>query len=463
MRIPMDEQTSHGGFWQHLLRKVAGLPLVQTAVGWVVEGHWNPPLLYAAAEGDERRIRRSLARAVTARGCYGRTALHEAAAACHEGVVRLLIGAGADANAGDTLQRTPLHCAAEGGSLPIVHALLDAGADKAAQDDDGAMLLHHAARGGSLEVVRWLLDAGVDVDARTNHGATPLAWSIVRTCGCGVPHFANPEVTRLLLERGAAADATTIGDWTLLHLAASVGQLEIAGLVLDQGADPNPRAEQGDTPLLLAVRGNDAAMARLLLERGADISARLPGISRGPRLAAAVVTEGGDATPGPPLALNLHRAWLEETACWSALHLAVTIYGASWPQERSQGRDVRSIETLRVLLEHGAEATVAAAGGLTPLHLAAWRGAPGAVSLLLAHGTEISAKTPEGITPLHLAFLHRRNAETVRLLIGAGADPLATDCEGRTPLQWAALMVDEWSAEDLRHFERAARAAAHPG
>ena len=78
--------------------------------------------------------------------------------------------------------------------------------------------------------------------------------------------------------------------------------------------------------------------------------------------------------------------------------------------------------------------------GWTPLHLAAAFGTAASVDLLVQHGAQVDAvsKNPQRNQPLHAAMALGRNPETVRLLLGHGADPNATQVGGFTSLFSAA-------------------------
>ena len=68
--------------------------------------------------------------------------------------------------------------------------------------------------------------------------------------------------------------------------------------------------------------------------------------------------------------------------------------------------------------------------GETPLHKAVEEGNLESIRALIEAGADVHAKDEDGQTPLH----QRGNAEAVRVLIAAGADVHAKDNEGRTPL-----------------------------
>src|SRR5215831_2206164 len=77
----------------------------------------------------------------------------------------------------------------------------------------------------------------------------------------------------------------------------------------------------------------------------------------------------------------------------------------------------------RLLIERGADVTVASRQGRTPLMVAAARkGAAAIVELLLAKGADVHTKDLLGNTALTLAA-RAGDLETVNLLMAKGADP----------------------------------------
>ena len=117
-------------------------------------------------------------------------------------------------------------------------------------------------------MVNLLLEAGADIEANVREtwgqdrilifGGTPL-------------HFAaknsNMAVAELLLDWGAATNASTLNGYTPLRFAAQSSNQEMVALLLDRGAGINAK---GNTLLHFAVMEKREALTTLLLERGAD-------------------------------------------------------------------------------------------------------------------------------------------------------------------------------------------------
>ena len=99
------------------------------------------------------------------------TGIHWAARNGHLAIVRLLLEAGADKDAGKQNGITALQLASLYGHLGVVRLLLEAGADKDAAIQVGATAIHAAAENGHLNIVRLLLDARADKDAARQDGA----------------------------------------------------------------------------------------------------------------------------------------------------------------------------------------------------------------------------------------------------------------------------------------------------
>ncbi len=120
----------------------------------------------------------------------------------------------------------------------------------------------------NLDDVEALTRTGADVNYRGEHGNTPL--------GCAA-YSGSPQTSRFLLDAGADPNQSCYEDGSPIGMAAYEGHPEVVAMLLNHGANPhvdNPAV--GVTPLHSAVvKGGDASRKSvgLLLNAGADPNA----------------------------------------------------------------------------------------------------------------------------------------------------------------------------------------------
>ncbi|KAM3598837.1 uncharacterized protein V6R79_023185 [Siganus canaliculatus] len=119
---------------------------------------------------------------------------------------------------------------------------------------------------------------------------------------------------------------------------------------------------------------------------------------------------------------------------------------------------------VQLLLSHGAEPDLLSADGSAPLHLCTSALSLQCAQLLLEGGAEVNIRLGDSrLTPLHVAA-RRGLEEHVELFLSYGADVLATNREGETPLN-AACSGAERPAEAgryLRVIQKLLDAGANP-
>jgi uncharacterized protein len=262
-----------------------------------------------------------------------------------------------------------------------LRTLLGQKVDVNAPGTDGTPALHWAVRVDDVTTARLLLGAGATATLPNRYGVTPL--SIAAANG-------SAAMMALLLDAGADPNAFDPAGETPLMSAARVGKSDAVNLLLDRGAKVDLiDSSYQQTALMVAVRENHPDIAKLLLARGASANAR----TRSGRAPQWVLP---NSVPGFGHGIGIVRGGLPDR-------------GSRAP----------------------------APGGMTPLLYAARDGRADTVRMLLEAGANINQADANDITPL-IAAITNNHPDVARVLIDQGADIKAADWYGRTPL-WAAV------------------------
>ena len=409
----------------------------------------------AAMRRDRDGVRAALTRKadVNAAQVDGTTALHWAVEHDDLEMTDLLLRAGARVAARTREGVTPIRLAAINGSGRMLDRLLKAGADpNSPLTPAGDTALMMAARTGNTEAVRVLVEGGANVNAKeTWGGTTPLMWAVseghldaarlLMAAGADVSarsHYVAAANGRGFEGRTPVANRTETtseefasGWLTPLMLAAREGHIEVAGMLVAGGADVNAVAGDGKTALALAIFNGNYDLASLLVDSKTDVNR--PDAQRFTPLFYAVDRRNMETAPNFPWMvtqdpLPLIRKLLDAGANPNAL----------------------VNNTPRARMREGSPRIVFA----TALMRAAFAGDVDLVKLLLAHGADASVISKDGETMVSaaagLAFVHgyhrgkspKERLETVKLFVTLGNDVNQADDYGITPLMAAANFGD---------------------
>ena len=162
----------------------------------------------------------------------------------------------------------PFHGAVSKGSLAECRSLIEQGAYVDARDEKGnSALMMTVSFPERLEMTRMLLEAGAAVNG-TN---------IVReTALFHASRYGNEEAVKLLSKSGAAPDVRNCKGVTALMVAAEQGHTEIVQVLVKAGADVNACDCNGETALMMASAMGHEAVVRILLAAGSDRSVVTP-------------------------------------------------------------------------------------------------------------------------------------------------------------------------------------------
>ena len=183
----------------------------------------------------------------------GMTALHwEAKKGCP---TQVLIDAGADIEARNSLGRSPLLVACENGNISEVKMLVEAGAGVRATDNEGDTCLILATHCGCTETVRYLAGLPeVDVNHKGRNG-TALHNAVDE---------GSPDVVQVLINAGADIEAKDEKGRSPLHCASSSGALPVVKMLVEAGAGVRATDNEGATCLTLAGANGHTDVVRYL-------------------------------------------------------------------------------------------------------------------------------------------------------------------------------------------------------
>ena len=282
---------------------------------------------------------------------------------------------------------------------------------------------HHppTAKWGGAEVTKALLEAGAAVAQSTTLGVQPL-------------HMAAQEgqvgVARLLLEHGAPAGATDRAGWSAFHYAANhrwatwrgdvSGQLEVLELLASHGANVDAGDGEGYTCAHSAAQSGKCEILRLLKRLGA----RPDAVTARGVMPVHVAAEGGRAEA------------VDELLRWDPGSLLAEDFRGHQPIHHAAYHG--HADVVEVLLRHGAEVHPGKKRGAgkrgTDGDLIHHDGAQGAGSPLqgVVGSPNRGNREQHGTTPLHLA-VRSGSVGVVAALLAGGADPRRRDSHGWTP------------------------------
>jgi uncharacterized protein len=288
--------------------------------------------------------------------------------------------------------------------LSAVSSLIQQKADVNAPQPDGATALHWAVQNNDLSMADLLIRSGAKVSAANRFGATPLALACINGSAAMIEKLVNAGAD-------PKAPLSELGE-TPLMMAARTGNVDAVKLLLDHGAVVDAKENsRGDTALIWAAGESHPAVVKLLIEHGADVNAR-----SNPEVQAA----GGRGGVGGAARQNIAAAPAGPRTCPPA-HPGprpAPVFGQAG----------------------GANRTKATGGGcITPLILATRQNDKETVRILLDAGADINLTMADGTSALVIAIINA-HFELASYLLNRGADPNLPDGKGMAALYGAVDM-----------------------
>jgi ankyrin repeat protein len=321
------------------------------------------------------------------------------------------------------------------GDIAAVHQLIEQHADVNIPQDDGATALHWAVYRSDKETVDLLLRAGANPKAANREGSTPLWLASIN---------GDAAIIEALINAGADPNEKLPLGRTPLMAAARTGNPDAIKVLLDHGAQVNVKETlRGTTPLMWAADEGHADAIKLLVKHGADIAALSDPAERGrgPAL----------GKSGDPRKQVARLAALQKAGEASPDLGQLRTFADTPTQPAAQGRGGRARpannEGNDTGVDQNDDAAVAAlgfrnrpapkdGGGLTPLVYAARANSIDSVKALLDAGADVNQTTAYGWSPL-LVATQNRFYKLGEYLLEHGANVNLANKGGWTPLYLA--------------------------
>ena len=373
--------------------------------------------------------------------------------------------------------------AAMRGNKASVLALLNQKADVNAPQADGSTALHWAAYRDDQEMVDLLIRAGANVSAANREGVTPMFLAALTGDAALIEKF---------LKAGADPNRRNPNGETALMMAARNGNPEAIKVLLRAGGDSNAKENlRGTTALMWASEQGHPAAVQALVKGGADVSARSgpAGVPK-PYLAPTPKQRLQGAQGGTLGANQRGRPGAQRGQAAGVQPAAVNPDQDQDDQDVPQGgaRGVGGggltalifaarqgdIESVRNLLEAGANVNQVSEYGWSPLLTATKNGHYKLATFLLDRGADVNLANKGGWTPLYLATDNRNieggdyptrkpdmdHLDFIKTLLARGAN---VNVRAKDSTETRTIFTHQWLYEDgATPFLRAAQSSDLP-
>jgi ankyrin repeat protein len=275
--------------------------------------------------------------------------------------------------------------AVERGASSEIERSLTGGASPDAVNAGGVPLVMAATLFATADTVELVLKRGADANRTDPAGATALMWAVP-----------NLDKVRALLAHGANVNARSKTGRTPLLVAASYpGTVNVLRLLLERGADLRAQDQTGQTALSLAVRSADIEVVRFLVDRGLDpttlsAAARRVAFARYDLPIVEFLMPTSSA-PSPDL-LATATTWQPATLVARLIESGANVNGpisgayARTTLMNAVSSEAAGADTIKLLLERGANPNAKTTEGETALDWAIYKGDRAKVQVLEQYG-----------------------------------------------------------------------------
>ena len=304
---------------------------------------------------------------------------------------------------------------------------------------------------GNIKNVQELIDQGVDVN------------KLDERYGCTALHMAatlgHLEIARVLRTAGARIYAENEHGEPLVFAAVYSGNVDLLRFLLDEGASSESRNRNGENLVHHAITHRREDVLLYLIDINVDVNAQ---DDRGWTPLHTVAWIGDlpvtsvliDAGANMNAAANNRETPLHTAAAYNHAQVVRDLITAQANVNLldESGRHslfhARSVEVMGLLLDAGANPDISDRYNYTPLSSAVnARNGVALLTSLIQSGADVNKRTDHGRTAI-FNVIPDDNIEVFSILVKNGADLTIQSDSGETPLDW----VLEYNAEKIRAF-----------
>ncbi|KAM0350446.1 hypothetical protein ACHAP4_010013 [Fusarium culmorum] len=371
-----------------------------------------------------------------------------------------------------------LHAAVGKSRYKCVKLLIDAGARMKKGSADVNTLLGHTVGWASGEMVQLLLENGARIDEPNSFDEIPLVSAVYWGCFAATEailsyrdyreyyvdepgknpvdvavEYGHYKCLKIVLDHGFSPNIYTSGGDTALRCAAYYGRMDICELLLKSGADPDLTPEGAvTTPLIQAVTRGDLDMVKLLIKYKVTIDNRETSVwsrtpmhiavdSKKPAIVQYLLAQGADPnvrdSEGVPPIASAVKAGDPDVVQWLVEKGAAVNLANDSNETTLLHEAISHPETLRILLQHGADITMTNKWSQTALDVAIGSNYLTSVRITLETSRDKLDLGSENTRRALCEAVTSGYAHVVGALLEAGADVNTVNANGESLLMLA--------------------------